>query len=538
MFKNNRAANNGMQLAYFPPQIVNGEAMVQVEGKEEFIAEIPLWVNFPKLPLNCWGVGSLSRIASAIGVPLFADECTTKQTRISYARMLIEVNVNKPIPQQITVMDPNGRTFMQEVLMEWKTQYCDKCQKIGHQCQSVTQEELPKKRKPWKKVTQTWQYKGPIQQQERKDDQRELPEVDETNAQKEKKEIEKGEEQEIKQTLELNLRPHTGTIPIRNGFFESLRNSKLASLPVDRGLIETRVKEVNIKATLKAIAPGWRIIHNYKETANGRIWIIWDESWYDIKLINSSAQMIHSHINERSKGYQFNLTVVYGFNTLEQRKSLWNDLKMLVQNVLDPWLIVEDFNAILSPKNRLAGAPVTLNEIRDFEECVKDMGITEVQWKGNYYTWTNKQIRNVRIASRIDRAFGNDTWMYKWGHAAIEYGNSGVFDHSPMHLLLHQSYHQIKVSVKFFNVWIEHDSFLKLVDKVWKQKHGSEVMKEIWYKLKALHPVLRQLNRREFQYIGQKIEKTKSELVELQEQLYSQASDELVTKEKELLIKL
>ena len=34
MFKNNRAANNGMQLAYFPPQIVNGEAMVQLERKE------------------------------------------------------------------------------------------------------------------------------------------------------------------------------------------------------------------------------------------------------------------------------------------------------------------------------------------------------------------------------------------------------------------------------------------------------------------------------------------------------------------------
>ena len=61
-------------------------------------------------------------------------------------------------------------------------------------------------------------------------------------------------------------------------------------------------------------------------------------------------------------------------------------------------------------------------------------------------------------------------------------------------------------------------------------------MKEIWYKLKALHPALRQLNRREFQYIGQKTEKTRSELVDLQDQLYNQASDELVTKEKELLI--
>ena len=75
----------------------------------------------------------MSRIASAIGVPLFADECTTKQTRISYARMLIEVDVTKTIPQQITVADPNGRTFVQEVVMEWKPQYCDKCQKIGHQ---------------------------------------------------------------------------------------------------------------------------------------------------------------------------------------------------------------------------------------------------------------------------------------------------------------------------------------------------------------------------------------------------------------------
>ena len=95
--------------------------------------------------------------------------------------------------------------------MKWKPQYCDKCQKIGHQCQSVTQEELPKKRKPWKKVTQTWQYKVPIQQHERKDDQMKIPAVDGNNAQEEKQEIEKGEEQEIKQTLELNLRPHTGS---------------------------------------------------------------------------------------------------------------------------------------------------------------------------------------------------------------------------------------------------------------------------------------------------------------------------------------
>ncbi|KAH0672818.1 hypothetical protein KY290_025047 [Solanum tuberosum] len=101
------------EILYIGPYTINNRPIIlknrcpDFDFGSEFFAEIPLWVTFPKLPLNCWGVGSLSRIASAIEFPLFADECATKQTRISYARMLIEVNVTKPIPQQITVMDPN-----------------------------------------------------------------------------------------------------------------------------------------------------------------------------------------------------------------------------------------------------------------------------------------------------------------------------------------------------------------------------------------------------------------------------------------------
>lgn len=59
-----------------------------------------------------WGVDSLRRIASAIDSPLFADEYTTKQTRISYARLLIEVNVTKPVPQEITVKDSSGNYLL------------------------------------------------------------------------------------------------------------------------------------------------------------------------------------------------------------------------------------------------------------------------------------------------------------------------------------------------------------------------------------------------------------------------------------------
>ncbi|TMW80369.1 hypothetical protein EJD97_020828 [Solanum chilense] len=161
--------------------------------------------------------------------------------------MLIEVNVTKPIPQKVTVLDPNGRSFMQDVVMEWKPLYYDKCQKIGHQCQAETMEDQPNKRRPWKKVTQTWKYKGPIQQQEKIVEQRmvlETIEDDSSSVQEEKQWIEQRRDQEIKQTPEISLRPNTGkqlefslsnfamlsAIPMRNGFESVIVTTGLVDL--------------------------------------------------------------------------------------------------------------------------------------------------------------------------------------------------------------------------------------------------------------------------------------------------------------------
>lgn len=64
------------EIYYSGPYTINNMPIIlkpwtsNFDFKEKFPIEIPLWVNFPKLPLNCWGVNSLSRIASAIGTPM------------------------------------------------------------------------------------------------------------------------------------------------------------------------------------------------------------------------------------------------------------------------------------------------------------------------------------------------------------------------------------------------------------------------------------------------------------------------------------
>ncbi|XP_056687832.1 uncharacterized protein [Spinacia oleracea] len=65
--------------------------------QEEILRVVPVWVRLSNLPLSCWGGDSLSRIGSLLGDPLFANECTSKKQRISFARILIEVDVTDKV---------------------------------------------------------------------------------------------------------------------------------------------------------------------------------------------------------------------------------------------------------------------------------------------------------------------------------------------------------------------------------------------------------------------------------------------------------
>ncbi|XP_021736996.1 uncharacterized protein LOC110703500 [Chenopodium quinoa] len=100
----------------------------------EILRTIPLWVKFPNLPLNCWGSHTLSRLGSLLGVPICADECTTRQLRVSFARVLIEIDVKKPMPTSVWVESPSKELLEIRVVYDWAPSFFSKCNKIGHDC--------------------------------------------------------------------------------------------------------------------------------------------------------------------------------------------------------------------------------------------------------------------------------------------------------------------------------------------------------------------------------------------------------------------
>lgn len=59
------------------------------------------------------------------------------------------------------------------------------------------------------------------------------------------------------------------------------------------------------------------------------------------------------------------LTAVYGFNTVDQRKTLWSQLEQMAPKIKMPWLLCGDFNDVLTPQDR-QGNSVTIAELKDF----------------------------------------------------------------------------------------------------------------------------------------------------------------------------
>ncbi|KAH0670701.1 hypothetical protein KY290_026098 [Solanum tuberosum] len=95
------------------------------------IRQIPICVKFPKLPVGYWSVEAFSKVASAVGNRLHTDNFTANAEKISYDRILIEVDVSQPFPDCIAIETPSG-PWTQPVEYEWRPKFCDECIRLGH----------------------------------------------------------------------------------------------------------------------------------------------------------------------------------------------------------------------------------------------------------------------------------------------------------------------------------------------------------------------------------------------------------------------
>ena len=101
------------------------------EGED--VSSVPIWIQLPGLPLDCWNARALSKIVSKVGKPITTDKMTLTKERFSFARVLVEVDVTSDIVSEVEIGLPTGVVYHQSVIPEFTPKFCKKCKIFGHE---------------------------------------------------------------------------------------------------------------------------------------------------------------------------------------------------------------------------------------------------------------------------------------------------------------------------------------------------------------------------------------------------------------------
>ena len=102
----------------------------------------------------------------------------------------------------------------------------------------------------------------------------------------------------------------------------------------------------------------------------------------------------------------YELSFIYGLHTVLNRMSLWRDLSLIyASNSGTLWMVLGDFNEVLSPNEISGGNQVRDPGIEGFNNFVLSSCLSDLRYTRSFYTWSNKRVyMDDFIERKIDRA--------------------------------------------------------------------------------------------------------------------------------------
>ncbi|KAJ8421596.1 LOW QUALITY PROTEIN: hypothetical protein Cgig2_020785 [Carnegiea gigantea] len=326
-------------------------------------------------------MASVSELGSTLGIPIKTNKYTMEKTRLSYARLLIDIPVEGSFPEFIDFVNN------QDLVYEWKPIKCNHCKMFGH-----LEEECRKKartRREWREAqnqSDVLRGEGTTQPQGA---------INDTIIQNPRHDTE--EFITVRRPLTRMFhspKRESDTIRVQNPF-EPLHKEALQTtykrrppLLMDRicswnirglnwpnkqkdvkiflqernigiiGLFETKVKEKNIEMVATKLFQGWHWQHNFHLNTKWRIWVAWRPRHYNVQIISMEEQFIHYRAMHTTTMKSVYLTFIYGANQEGQRRALWEALKNIAKDMEEAWCILGDFNSVLYPRDRMGGIDI------------------------------------------------------------------------------------------------------------------------------------------------------------------------------------
>ncbi|XP_074315324.1 uncharacterized protein LOC141651516 [Silene latifolia] len=279
------------------------------------------------------------------------------------------------------------------------------------------------------------------------------------------------------------------------------------------GLLETRVKQNNF-ATIIRTFPSYSVLNNYTHHYNGRIWVFLDNR--RVTWISSSGhdQLIHLELLHHISNKTVHVSFVYGSNDATHRERLWHELRGLKPKVTN-WILMGDWNIVRAMEERIGPNPPSITEILAFNQSLLDCQLEDLHSFGCEFTWTNKRDTTTIIWSRLDRVISNSLWMGHFPNTQVNVLPSGISDHSPLLVSIHDHYQQ-KRRFSYLNCWEDHKDYGKVVKEAWDIPVKSNAIHRLFPRLKNVRLQLINIHKTSYSGISGKVKEAQQYLHDYQ----------------------
>ncbi|XP_074305615.1 uncharacterized protein LOC141640833 [Silene latifolia] len=462
-------------------------AKPKLKQVDEFVQKY--WKNIDRRIVQYYKKAS----ASVVGKPLFADLPTTFKSKLSFARVLVEVDVANELPTTLQLTSP----------------YLGETQKLGHTKEHCKFTKINKKLDETvqvRKVVQEYRPVQPIvvsQTTDAPDSECDVP-----------GHIPPKLDAQIPSEPALETSEPGSTVVVLGGSSPSnekgegsgshqlgqmsTKGTKMNNREVESTGIVQEVTRIHTQNTFE-------VLNNCSRHYNGRIWVFLNKRVVTLLSSHAHDQLIHLELFHHVSNQTVHITFIYGSNNAGVREGLWNKLRVL-RNSVTNWIYLGDFNIV--------------DDLQSF---------------GCEHTWSNKREVNAIIWSKLNRVLANPSWLVLYPQTQVTILPSGISDHSPILVSIKDAY-QPKRRFSYLNCWEEHQHYNSTILLAWDITVRGTAMCRLFGKLKNVKRSLITLHKTHFSDISKRVKLAHDDLTVCQTQIQTSPFDaHLLDREKQLL---
>lgn len=222
------------------------------------------------------------------------------------------------------------------------------------------------------------------------------------------------------------------------------------------------------------------------EGTGGGLCFMWKKG-ITVCVIGSSNYWVDMEVRFED-GKLWRYTGIYASTDMRERRLIWDEVSnfRIQGDVL--WVIMGDFNAIVSNNEKRGGNEKGDWELRDFQQFIRSNQLIDVGYVGYPFTWNNKRAGGDNIRIQLDRALASSKWRTDYPDVILRHLKARGSDHCPIILSKSAAEGFPKPRFIFDSRWVKERQCGEIVRRCW----GQEIRGSRWFSIQRRLKICRQ----------------------------------------------